>query len=119
MRREEARKNNHCLNKSSKVSVEESEDKKSTDKTKASKVTEEVFEKSNESMNISVEETVHKKFSDKIKASEILEEILIKCVNCGENFKTTQGLKDHCDQTHHNLPKKIINTSVTNEIYKT
>ena len=93
MRREEARKNKYCLNKSNQVSVEESEDKKSTDNTKALKVTEEVFEKSDESKNLFVEETVDKKFSYKMKASEIPEEVFIKCVNCGENFKTTQGWK--------------------------
>ena len=85
--------------------MEESEDKKNTDNTKALKVTEEAFEKFDKSMNLSVKETVDKKFSDKIKASEILEEVFIKCVNCWENFKTSQGLKDHCDQAHHNLPK--------------
>ena len=92
MRRTEARKNEYCLNTCNQVSVEESEDKKSTDNTKASKETEEVFEKSEESKNIFVEETVDKKFSDKMKASEILEEVFIKSVNCGKNFKTTQGL---------------------------
>ena len=40
-----------------------------------------------------------------MKASEILEKVFIKCVNCGENFKTTQGLKDYCDQAYYNLPK--------------
>ena len=97
MRREEARRNQ-----SNQVSVEESEDKKSTDNTKALKVIEEGFEKSEGSKNLSVEETVDKKLSDKMKGSEILEELIIKCVNYGENFKTTQGLKDHCDQAHHN-----------------
>ena len=29
----------------------------------------------------------------------------VKCDNCGKNFKTTQCLKDHCDQAHQNLPK--------------
>ena len=100
MRREEARINKYCLNKSNQVSVEEAEDKKYIDKTKSSEVIEEVFEKCDESKNISVEETVDKKFSDIMKASEILEEVFVKCDNCGENFKTTQGLKDHCDQTH-------------------
>ena len=37
------------------------------------------------------------KFSDKTKAFEVLEEVFEKCDNCGKNFKTTQGLKDHCD----------------------
>ena len=105
MRREEARKNKYCLNKSNQISVEESEDKKSTDNTKALKVTEEVFETSVKSKNRSVEETVDNKLSDKMKASKILEKVIIKCVNFGENFKTTQGLKDHCYQAHHNLPK--------------
>lgn len=41
-----------------------------------------------------------KKFSDKMKASEVLEEVFVKCDNCGENFKTTQDLKDRCDQAH-------------------
>ena len=99
MRREEARINKYCLNKSNQVSVEEAEDKNYIDKTKSSEVIEEVFEKSDESKNISVEETVDKKFSD-MKASEILEEVFLKCDNCGKNFKTTQGLKDHCDQAH-------------------
>ena len=46
-----------------------------------------------------------KKFSDNMKASEVLEEVFVKCDNCGQNFKTTQDLKDNCDQTHYNLPK--------------
>ena len=41
-----------------------------------------------------------KKFSDKMKASEVLEKVFVKCDNCGENFKTTQDLKDRCDQAH-------------------
>ena len=45
-----------------------------------------------------------KKFSDKMKASEVIEEVFVS-YNCGKNFKTTQGLKDHCDQSHYNLPK--------------
>ena len=73
MRREEARRNKYCLNKSNQVSVEKYEDKKCIDKTKALKVIEEVFEKSDKSQNLSVEETVDKKLSDKIKASEALE----------------------------------------------
>ena len=40
MRREETRKNEYCLNKFNQVSVEESEDKKATDNTKALKLTE-------------------------------------------------------------------------------
>ena len=40
MRREWARINKYCLNKSNQVSVEEAQDKKSTDKTKASEVIE-------------------------------------------------------------------------------
>ena len=43
MRREEAKINKYCVNKSNQVSVEEAGDKKSTDKTKASEVIEEVF----------------------------------------------------------------------------
>ena len=43
MRREEARVNKYCVNKSNHASVEEAEDKKSTDKTKAPEVIEEVF----------------------------------------------------------------------------
>ena len=43
MRREEARINKYCVHKSNQVSVEEAEDKKSTDKTKASEVIKEVF----------------------------------------------------------------------------
>ena len=61
MRREEASINEYCLNKSNQH-VEEAEDKKSTDKTKASEVIEEVFEKCDESKNISVKETVDKSF---------------------------------------------------------
>ena len=41
-----------------------------------------------------------KKFSDKMKASEVLKEVFVKCDNNGENFKTTQDLKDRCDQAH-------------------
>ena len=108
MRREERRRNKYCLNKSNHVSVEESEDKKSTNKTKALKVIEEVFEKSDESKNLSVEETVDKTLSDKMKAAEVLEEVFLKCDNRGKNFKTTQGLKYHCDQAHHNLPKNQV-----------
>ena len=40
-----------------------------------------------------------------MKASEVLEEAFVKCDNCGENFKTEHGFKDHCDQAHRNLPK--------------
>ena len=43
MRREEARRNKYCLTKSNQVYVEETEDKKSSDK-KASEVIEVVFE---------------------------------------------------------------------------
>ena len=100
MRREEARINKYWLNKSNHVSLEEAEDKKCTDKTIASEVIEEVFEKCDESKNNYVEETVDKKFSDIMKASEVLEEVFVKCDNCGKNFKTTQRLKDHCDQAH-------------------
>ena len=41
-----------------------------------------------------------------MKASEFLQEVFIKYDSCGKNFKTTQCLKDHCDQAHQNLPKK-------------
>ena len=43
MRREEAKINKYWVNKSNQVSVEQAEVKKSTDKTKASEVIEEVF----------------------------------------------------------------------------
>ena len=33
-------------------------------------------------------------------ASKVLEEVFEKCDDCVKNFKTTQGLKDHCDQAH-------------------
>ena len=46
-----------------------------------------------------------KKFSDKMRISAVLEEVFVKCDNYGKNFKTAQGLKDHCDQAHQNLPK--------------
>ena len=39
-----------------------------------------------------------------MKASAVLEEVFVKCDNCCKNFKTAQGLKDHCDQAHQNLP---------------
>ena len=61
MRREEARRNRYCLYKSNQVSVEDSEDKNSTDKTKVLKVIEEVFEKSDKYKNHFVKETVDKK----------------------------------------------------------
>ena len=38
-----------------------------------------------------------------MKASDVIEEIFVSD-NCGKNFKTTQGLKDQCDQSHQNLP---------------
>ena len=44
MRREEARRNKYCLDKSNQVSVEKTEDKNLTDKTKASEVIDVVFE---------------------------------------------------------------------------
>ena len=53
--------------------MEESEDKNSTDNTKALKKIKEVFEKSDKHKNLSVEETLDKKLSDKMKSSEILE----------------------------------------------
>ena len=40
-----------------------------------------------------------------MESSAVLEEVFVKCDHCGENFKTAQGLKDHCDQAHHNLTK--------------
>ena len=40
-----------------------------------------------------------------MRASTVLEEVFVKWDNCGKNFKTAQGLKDHCDQAHQNLPK--------------
>ena len=40
-----------------------------------------------------------------MKASAVLEEVFVKCDYCGKNFKTTQGLKDHCDQAHQDLQK--------------
>ena len=41
-----------------------------------------------------------------MKATAVLEEVFVMCDNCGENFKTAQGLKDQYDQPHKNLPKK-------------
>ena len=40
-----------------------------------------------------------------MKASAVPEEVFVRCDHCGENFKTAQGLKIHCDQAHRNLPK--------------
>ena len=40
-----------------------------------------------------------------MKASAVLDEVFVKCDHCGKNFKTAQGLTDHCDQAHQNLPK--------------
>ena len=40
-----------------------------------------------------------------MRASAVLEEVFVKCDNCGENFKTAKGFKDHCDQAHQSLPK--------------
>ena len=54
MRRKEARRNKYCLNKSNLVYVEETEDKKSSDK-KASEVIEVGFEKCDKSKYVSVE----------------------------------------------------------------
>ena len=54
-----------------------------------------------------------------MKDSEVLEEVFVKCDHCGENFKTAQGLKYHCDEAHKNLPKKVINTRVTIAFTKT
>ena len=87
MRREEARRNKYCLNKCNKVYVEETKDKKSTDKTIASEVIEKVFDKCDESKNVSVEETVDEKFLDEMKASEVLEEVFLKCENSGKKSK--------------------------------
>ena len=106
-RREEARRNKYCLCKSIQVSVEKIEDKKFTDKTKASEVIKEVFEKWDEPNNVSIEETVDIKFSDKMKASEVIEEVFVKSDNYGKNFKTKQDLKDHCDQAHQYLQKGL------------
>ena len=61
MRRDEARINKYCLNKYFQVSVEEAEDKKSTDKIKVSEVLKEQFKKCDESKNIHVEGTVDEK----------------------------------------------------------
>ena len=58
--------------------MEEAEDKKSTDKTKASEVVEKSILKCEESKIVSVEETVDKKFSDEMKASEVIEEVFSK-----------------------------------------
>ena len=55
MKREEARRNKYCLNKSNHVYVEETEDKKSSDKKKPSEVIEVVFEKCDKSKYVSVE----------------------------------------------------------------
>ena len=53
MRREEARRNKYCLNKSNLVYVEETEDKKSSDK-KASEVIKVKLEKCDKSKFVSV-----------------------------------------------------------------
>ena len=107
MSSEGARRNKYCPDKSKRVSLEETEDKKFTDKTKVSEVIEEVFEKQDKPKNVFVEETVDKKFFFfyKTKASEFLEEVFVKCDNCGEIFKTTQCLKDYCDHAHQSFPK--------------
>ena len=55
MKREEARRNKYCVNKSNHVYVEETEDKKSSDKKKPSEVIEVVFEKCDKSKHVSVE----------------------------------------------------------------
>ena len=60
-----------------------------------------------------------------MKASEALEEVVVRCDNSGENFKTEQGFKDHCDQAHQNLLKNhkykwtyaIPKTSIKNPAY--
>ena len=51
----EARRNKYCLNKSNYVYVEETEDKKSSDKKKPSEVIEVVFEKCDKSKYVSIE----------------------------------------------------------------
>ena len=38
-----------------------------------------------------------------MKALNFLDKVFLKCDNFGENFKTEQDLKDHCDQAHQNL----------------
>ena len=88
MRSEEARINKYCLNKSYQVLVEEAEDKKSTDKIKASEVIEEQMEKCDESKNTYVEETLDNKFSDNMKDPEALEEVFVRC-QLWRNFETT------------------------------
>ena len=73
--------------------MEETKDKNSTDKTKASEVIEEVFKTCDESKYVCVEESVDKRFSNKMKASEVLEEVFVKCDNCGENLKLNNVLE--------------------------
>ena len=48
-----------------------------------------------------------------MKAYAVLDEVFDKCDHCGKNFQTAQGSKDHCDQAHQSLQKKIITTRVT------
>ena len=55
MRREEGKRNKYCLSKSNLLYVEETENKKSSDKKKASDVIEVVFEKCDEYKYVSVE----------------------------------------------------------------
>ena len=98
MRREEAWRNKYCLDKCNQVSVEETEGKNLTDKTKASEVIEVVFENMTNPRMFFVEKTVEKESSDKIKASNFIGKVFVKCDNCGKNFKTEQDLKDHCDR---------------------
>ena len=52
MRRKESRKNKYCHDKSNRVSVEETEDIKFTDKIKVSEAIEEVFEKCHKLKNV-------------------------------------------------------------------
>ena len=55
MRREERKRNKYCPNKSNLLYVEETENKKSSDKKKPSEVIEVVFEKCDKSKYVSVE----------------------------------------------------------------
>ena len=55
MRREKGKRNEYCLNKSNLVYVEETENKKSSDKKIASEVIEVIFDKCDKSKYVSVE----------------------------------------------------------------
>ena len=61
MRKEEAMKVNIALTNLTKFMWKKLRIRKSTDKTKASELIQEVFEKCDESKNVSIEETVEKK----------------------------------------------------------